>query len=46
MKRLFSILVVLVLLGGISTSCVKGKKSCKNSHKRIKKMRKSGQLNM
>jgi hypothetical protein len=28
------------------TSCVKSKKSCKASHKRVKQMRKSGQIKM
>lgn len=43
MKKLVGILLITCIsLGGIS--CVKGKKSCKASHKRVKKMRKSGQI--
>ena len=46
MKRLLVLFTcVFVLMSvGLSTACVKGKKSCKTSHKRVKKMRKSGQI--
>jgi hypothetical protein len=48
MKRLVVLFIgVFVLVSlGLSTSCVKSSKSCKASQKKIKKMRKSGQIKM
>ena len=46
MKRLVALFfaVFVVVSVGLSSSCVKSKKSCKASHKRVKQMRKSGQI--
>ena len=42
MKRLIILIPLALMLGG----CVRGKKACKANHKKIKKMRKRGQINM
>jgi len=45
MKKLVMLLMVLFLITPME-SCVRSKKSCKQSHKRMKQMRKSGQIRM
>jgi hypothetical protein len=46
MKKIVTILVMCMFVLGTTVSCVKSSKSCKASHKKMKKMRKSGQLKM
>lgn len=46
MKKILTIILLASFSLCITTSCVRSKKSCKASHKRMKQMRKSGQLKM
>lgn len=48
MKKLLTMFLIVATIGTtmISTSCTRASKSCKANHKKLKKMRKSGQLKM
>lgn len=42
--KIFAMLILMAFTVGTLDSCTKSKKSCKASHKRVKAMRKSGQI--
>jgi hypothetical protein len=46
MKKLVLFMMILSIGMVGFTSCVRSKKSCKTTHKKLKQMRKSGQIKM
>lgn len=47
MKKSITILLLAFFVGSIAvSSCTRASKSCKSNQKKVKQMRKSGQINM